>query len=113
VTSTLAAIAARLRKVADALDATDVDVPVSAYLAITPVFTLDESKSVARVDTVAELLGLTAAPTKAEHGSTSWYHQARDDHDGVDLRVYTHIKAPAQRCACGAVCTHTDQDGAR
>ena len=111
MTTTLATIAARLRKVADALDVAHVDLPVSsAYLSITPDYILDQGKRVARVDAVAALLGLTAAPTK--NGGT-WYHEARDDRDGIDLRVYAHIKAPAQRCACGAECTHTSPAGVR
>jgi hypothetical protein len=100
--------AAQLRKLADALS-TDTDMPIiSVSVNISPGYDLKQGARVATVDTLAGLFGLTAEPDKNGAG---WYHQARDAHDGVRLWVYTYIDAPAQRCACGAVCTHTGGAG--
>jgi hypothetical protein len=101
--TTLAAIAAGLRELAAAIDVADTGLPVHAYLSVTPAYTADGTESVARVDEVAALFGLNAAPTKR---GCVWYHEAHDDRPGVELRVHTIIAAPAQRCACGAVCAH-------
>src|SRR5262245_53589968 len=96
--------AAQLRALADALDHADT-MQITGYVSFSPTFTLDQNARVATVDILAARFGLTAEPTKT--GST-WYHAAEVDRDGVNLRIDTHINAPAQRCACGAVCTHTD-----
>jgi hypothetical protein len=96
--------AAQLRKLADALS-TDQDMPIiSVSVNISPSYSLDKTAGVATVDTVAALFGLTAEPDKTGSG---WYHQARDERDGVRLWVYTPVEHPAQRCVCGARCTHT------
>jgi hypothetical protein len=99
----LAATAAGLRKLADAIDASGVDVPVHVYLTFTPSFFADEAACVAGVDQIAAVFGLSAVSTKQ---NSTWYHEATEDRDGVDLRIYTLIRPPAQRCACGAECTH-------
>jgi len=109
LTVTTAQLAGQLRKLADTID-TDTDLRLSVYVTITPTYTAAQNARVAAVDAVAELLGLTARPVKS---AASWYHEASDVRDGVDVRAYTHIKAPAQRCACGAECTHTSEAGTR
>jgi hypothetical protein len=104
-TTTTRRVAAQLRAIADVLDhagelpVTDVRVSIAPSL----------FKAVDAVDALAARFGLTAE-TATSSGST-WYHEARDDRDGVHLRLYTIVDAPAKRCACGAACTHTD--GAR
>ena len=103
LTVTTAQLAGQLRKLADTID-TDTDLRLSVYVTITPSHAPAQDARVATVDAVAGLLGLTAKPVKS--GAT-WYHEANDVRDGVDVRAYTYIKAPAQRCACGAECTHT------
>jgi hypothetical protein len=106
-TTNLPTIAARLRKLADAIDVADSGLTIGVYLSIRPDYLANETASMATVDQVAALIGLTAAPAKSSSGT--WQHIASDDRDGVDLRVCTFIKAPAQRCAaCGAVCTHRE-----
>src|SRR6266542_151872 len=100
--STTAQIAGQLRKLADTID-TDTDLRLSVYVTVTPASFGAEDARVATVDAVAGLLGLAAKPVKS--GAT-WYHEASNERDGVDVRTYTYITAPAQRCACGAECTH-------
>ena len=99
---TTAQIAGQLRKLADAID-TDTDVRLSVYVTVTPADYGAEDARVATVDAAAALLGLTAKPVK---NATTWYHEANETRDGVDVRAYTFIAAPAQQCACGAECTH-------
>jgi hypothetical protein len=97
--------AAQLRKLADVLDtAEDVPIGVTVDLSAPGYSARQEPDRVATVDSLAALFDLTAGQTRV--GSLTWYHEARADLDGVDLRLYTNIEAPAQRCACGAVCTH-------
>jgi hypothetical protein len=94
--------AGQLRKLADALDLIG-DTPLTAHLFLSEASYGPEPDRVATIDTIAGALGVTAKPAK--EGST-WSHIATDERDGVYLRVGTYIKAPAQRCACGAECTH-------
>jgi hypothetical protein len=107
MSTTLALSAAQLRKLADALDTFN-DMPLNVYVSFTSGYSVGQSTRIATVDAVAALLGLRAEPSK---DGAIWYHQARDTRDGVDVRVYTYIDAPAQRCACGAVCTHHTPTG--
>src|SRR5262249_55447134 len=100
--------AAQLRKLADALD-TAGDMPLNVYVSFASGYSVEQSTRIATVDAVAALLGLTAEPVKK--GAGLWYHQAGDTRDGVVVRVYTDIEAPAQRCACGVVCTHRTPTG--
>jgi hypothetical protein len=98
--------ASQLRALADALDRAD-DMPINVAVYVSPGY--EHADRVAAVDVLAVPLSLAAAPAK---NGGSWYHEARDDRDGVNLRLYTYIDAPAQHCACGAVCTHTTAGGA-
>jgi hypothetical protein len=100
MTTTAELVAGQLRDIADGLAALG-GLPVEVRLTITP---QPPFYSVEAVDTVAAAFGLTAEP--APSGSL-WCHQARQTEDGLYLRVYTFVDAPAVRCACGAVCTHT------
>jgi len=107
--TTTADLAVRLREIADALTAADLNLHV--YLSISEADMCgDETTRVAAIDTAARLLGLTAEPVK---NGGSWYHLAREERGDLVLRVGTHIKEPARRCACGAVCAHATSDGAR
>jgi len=108
VTTTPALAAGQLRKLADALDAA-ADTPISANVSFSPAYFAGRSAGVAVVDALAEVFDVSAEP--AMNGSL-WYHEARQERDGVRLRVYTYIDAPAQRCACGAVCAHSATGGA-
>src|SRR4051794_18272092 len=110
-TTTPALAAVQLRKFADALDQADPKAEITAYVSFgADYMNFDQEARIKTVDTVAALFGLTAEPTKV--GTSSWYHKTEDERDGVRLVVDTHISAPAQRCACGAVCTHTATGGA-
>lgn len=92
-----------LRKLADALDLLG-DAPVSAHLFLSEANFAAEPERVATIDAVAAALGMTAKPIKE---GSHWHHSATERYDGVTVDVRTYIAAPAQRCACGAECTHT------
>jgi len=101
-----AAVAARLRELAQALDALAArgtsGFSVSVY--VRPGLDVYlRADQVAMVDALAGQLGLVAAPVKSAAG---WSHEARVETGGVRVVVTAYIDAPAQRCVCGAVCTH-------
>ncbi|HZM82935.1 MAG TPA: hypothetical protein VFC19_45040 [Candidatus Limnocylindrales bacterium] len=100
----------RLRELAQALDTlaaqgiTDFSLYVSARVSGASVY--QQADRVSMVDALAAQLGLTAEMVKTPNANL-WSHEARTDSDhGVRVVVTTHIDPPAQRCACGAACSH-------
>ncbi|GAA0720650.1 hypothetical protein Drose_06920 [Dactylosporangium roseum] len=77
---------------------------VQLYVSFGPDMFAPEPDRIADVDRLAEAFGLTAETAK---GSSGWYRGAKRDHDGIFVKVDTRVSAPAQRCACGAVCEHS------
>lgn len=94
-----------LRRLADALDASNPD-NLHVYVGVTDMnLGAPRTARVATVDALAALLDLSAEPTKGE--GDYWYHQASLSRSGFHLRVRTDIESPKDRCACGAACTHS------
>ena len=109
MTATTSQIAGRLRQLADALDLFD-DVALTAYVSLSDLdYPAGQTHRTTTVDAVADAFGVTAKPEK--QGSDYWQYVASDDRDGVTVRVWTRMSAPASRCAFGAECTHTDPSG--
>jgi hypothetical protein len=107
------ALAARLRKVADLLDEA-APTPVTAWLSLDVsryYSRLTEPERIAVVNALAEVLGMTA-PTAKKVSASYWQHETELAGDGFRLEVVTETDPPAQRCACGAVCSHTSAGGA-
>ncbi|GAA1031449.1 hypothetical protein GCM10009557_26850 [Virgisporangium ochraceum] len=106
-TMTPAQVAARLRILADLLDVTTgPPVPLRLYVSLDVSkhsTTLDQDSRVAAVTAVADALGMTAEPVKANGGW--WEHIATEHGDSYTVRVHTDITGP-QVCACGVACTH-------
>jgi hypothetical protein len=110
MTANTSQIAGRLRQLADALDLLSDDVALTAYVSLSDLAYPAGQTQRTTVDTVADAFGLTPKPEK--QGSDYWQYAASDDREGVTVRVWTQMTAPARRCACGAECTHTDPSGA-
>lgn len=101
-------LAARLRKVADLLDGA-APTPLSVWLTLDVSryhCRLTEAERVAAVDALAEVLGMPE-PAGKRVGTSFWQHVTELAGDGFRLVVETDTEPPAQRCACGAVCSHT------
>jgi hypothetical protein len=101
-------LAARLRKVADLLDAA-APTPLSVWLSLDVSqyrSGLTEPDRVAAVNALAEVLGMPA-PAAKRVSASFWQRESELSGDGFRLEVVTNIKPPAQRCACGAECNHT------
>ncbi len=96
--------AQRLRALADALETAPV-VAVESWLMLgVPGWGDDtEAQRVADVNALATALGLSA---EAVGTHSTWHHEADNGDRAFRVRVKTYIAAPAQRCACGATCTH-------
>lgn len=100
-------LAVRLRKVTDLLDGA-APTPLTAWLSLDVSHyysRLTEPERIAAVNALAEVLGMPA-PAGKRLSASYWQHETELSGDGFRLEVVTQIEPPAQRCACGAVCSH-------
>lgn len=99
----------QLRELAQALDTlaaqgiTEFSLYVAARASSAKVF--EQAERVSMVDALAAQLGMTAELVKTS-GADLWAHEARTNADGVCVVLTTYVDPPAQRCACGAACSH-------
>ncbi|WP_313861186.1 hypothetical protein [Mycobacterium sp.] len=71
---------------------------------------MTEPERVVAVNALAEVLGMPA-PAAKRLSPSYWQHETELSGDGFRLLVNTQTDPPAQRCACGAVCSHEPSGG--